>query len=386
MLYSVLTGIVLGVSAGTMTGLLPGVHTNLVAVLFGASMTGVVDAVAAAVFLLSMGVTHTVTSILPNVYLGVCEGADVVNVLPSHRLVGEGRGGDAVLANVFGGVVAATLSALYFGAATWLVDISYQRVLYVLPVILFVALAYLVFRAPSWVEGVVVVGLSGVLGWTVLSSALENALFPLLSGLFGIPLLLFGDGDAVVRDRCNEGVALRCGRAGVIGSCFGFATSFLPGVGSGVASSVGVKAVSNDPTVYLSMTGAVDTADFYLSLATLLVVDKARNGVVVVLSNVLESVFIPLLVVVGVVSAGLAAVITLRLEPVMPKVFEVVSYEWLSRLVTGLIVGLVAALSGVRGVCVLGVSTLLGSMVHWRGVPKIVMMSCIIVPVTVFLT
>lgn len=386
MLSSVMVGIVLGVLAGTMTGLLPGVHTNLVAVLFGVSMSGVVNAALSAVFLLSMGVTHTVTSILPNVYLGVCEGEDVVNVLPSHRLVGEGRGGDAVLANVFGGVVAATTAALYFTGAAWLVDVSYEQVSAVLPVILGLAVVYLVFRSPSVLEGVIAVGLSGWLGWSVLTSALEYPLFPLLSGLFGLPLLLFSDGDAVVRDRRNQGVSLRCGTAGVIGSCLGFVTSFLPGVGSGVASSVGVKAVSDDPAVYLSMTGAVDTADFYLSLATLLVVDKARNGVIVVLNDMLSSVSIPLLVVVGVVSVGLAAFVTLRLEPVIPKVFDLVSYKWLSQAVIGLIVGLVGVLTGVRGVCVLAVSTLLGSVVHWRGIPKIVMMACIIVPVLVFLT
>jgi putative membrane protein len=386
MLSSVLLGIVLGVLAGTMTGLLPGVHTNLVAVLFGASMHGVVSASLSAVFLLSMGVTHTVTSILPNVYLGVCEGEDVVNVLPCHRLVGEGRGGDAVLANVLGGVVAATLAALYFAGAAWLVDVSYQRVSAVLPVILVSSLVYLVLRSPSVLDGVIAVAVSGWLGWSVLTSALDNALFPLLSGLFGIPLLLFGDGDAVVGERRNQGVSLRCGTAGVIGACLGFATSFLPGVGSGVASSVGVKAVSDDPSVYLSMTGAVDTADFYLSLATLLVVDKARNGVVVVLNDMLSSVSIPLLVVVGVVSVGVAAFVTLRLEPVMPKVFDVVSYEWLSRVMVCLIVGLALVLSGVRGLCVLAVSTVLGAVVHRRGVPKIVMMACIIAPVLVFLT
>lgn len=380
----VITAVLVGVACGVVTGLIPGIHTNLVASLLPVVVGGSFGASWTAVFLISMGVTHTVTSVLPNVYLGVCEGDDVVNVLPAHRLVGEGRGGDAVVANVFGGVVAAVLGALYFSGVAAVIGSVYGVVESYLPALLVVASLYLVGRAGSWLRGVVVVGLSAGLGWAVLSSSMRHALFPLLSGLFGVPLLVSSSGESVSGEDGCEGVSLGVCRSGVIGSVLGLVTSMLPGLGSGVAASFGARFVRDVPETYLGLTGAVDTADFYLSLATLWVVDKARNGVVVVLSRVMGEVSFGVLVVVGVVAVGLAGLVTLWLQPVMPSVFRVVPYEAVSFGVVALLVGVAALLSGVRGLAVFGVASFLGFYVHRCGVPKISMMACIVVPVLVF--
>lgn len=385
MLGSLIIAILSGVCLGTITGLIPGIHTNLVAIVFGTSLSTLFGGVVSAVTLLSMGVTHTVTSILPNVYLGVCEGDDAVNVLPSHRLVKEGRGGDAVLANVFGGLIAASIGALYFSAATFIVSTGYGMVSSLIPVLLAAALVYLVWRCQTVLIGVLIVCLTGGLGWTVLNSALDHALFPLLSGLFGVPLLVASDAGRLPGEQSMNSVPLSCGRAGLIGSCLGFLTSVLPGVGSGVAASLGVSQVSDEPVLYLSMTGAVDTADFYLSLATLWAAGKARNGVVVVLNDVMRTVSIPVLVVVGVVSVGLAALLTVRLDRIVRSVFDLVPYTLVTRLVVGCLFVVCAFLTGFRGVTVMVVASFLGYLVHRLGEPKIVMMACIIAPVFFFL-
>lgn len=385
MLGVVLGSVILGVACGTVTGLIPGIHTNLVASLFPVVAGSLHRPVVVAVFLVCMGVSHTVTSILPNVYLGVCEGDDVVNVLPAHRLVGEGRGGDAVLANVVGGLVAATTGALYFAAIVGVVRLGYPLVEPVIPVLLAVTLLYfLAYRGRYWLSAVTV-GLSGGLGFVVLRSSLEHALFPLLSGLFGVPLLLLSDGDVAFEDDGSQGVELRCGRAGVVGASLGFLTSFLPGVGSGVASSMGIRLVDDAPEVYLGMTGAVDTADFYLSLATLWVVDKARNGVVVAVNELMSSVSYPVLVCAGLVAVGVAGLVTLQLRTVVVAVFQVVPYTKVMYGVAVLLAVLVVVLSGFRGLCCFVTASLLGCVVHRWGLPKILMMSCIVAPVFIFL-
>ena len=367
MLGSLIIAILSGVCLGTITGLIPGIHTNLVAIVFGTSLSTLFGGVVSAVTLLSMGVTHTVTSILPNVYLGVCEGDDAVNVLPSHRLVKEGRGGDAVLANVFGGLIAASIGALYFSAATFIVSTGYGMVSSLIPVLLAAALVYLVWRCQTVLIGVLIVCLTGGLGWTVLNSALDHALFPLLSGLFGVPLLVASDAGRLPGEQSMNSVPLSCGRAGLIGSCLGFLTSVLPGVGSGVAASLGVSQVSDEPVLYLSMTGAVDTADFYLSLATLWAAGKARNGVVVVLNDVMRT------------------LLTVRLDRIVRSVFDLVPYTLVTRLVVGCLFVVCAFLTGFRGVTVMVVASFLGYLVHRLGEPKIVMMACIIAPVFFFL-
>jgi len=384
-LVAILQAVFTGVLFGTITGLIPGIHTNLVASLlplfvgssFSSSWTGV--------FLISMGVTHTVTSILPNVYLGVCEGDDVVNVLPAHQLVIEGRGGDAVMANVFGGCVAACLGALYFGMVVFFVGEVYPLVEAYLPLLLLVVTAYLIGRGSSLQRSSIIVGLSAGLGYVVLTSPLNNAMFPLLSGLFGVPLLMASEGDNVGGGDRSQGVDTACCRSGMIGSVLGLVTSMLPGVGSGVAASFGTRFVPRLPETYLGMTGAVDTADFYLSLATLWAVEKARNGVVVVMDQMLGSFGFGVLVCSGVIAVGGAGLVTLTIQPHIPSLFDVVPYEYVSNGVVGVLGVLTAVMSGVRGFAVLIVASLLGLVAHWWGVPKISMMACIVVPVLVFL-
>jgi putative membrane protein len=381
----ILVGILVGVLCGTFTGLIPGIHTNLIASLLPVVVGGSLRPSWTAVFLISMGVTHTVTSILPNVYLGVCEGDDVVNVLPAHQLVIEGRGGDAVLANVFGGCVAACVGALYFSVVAHGVSVVYPVVSSYLPFLLGGVLVYLVMRGSSLRRSAIIVALSGGLGWAVLQSPLRDALFPLLSGLFGVPLLVASNGGSVRVDEHGEGVNVGCCRSGLIGSSLGLLTSMLPGVGSGVAASVGARFVPDVPETYLGLTGAVDTADFYLSLATLWAVEKARNGVVVVMDQMMGSVGFAVLLVVGVVAVGLGGVVTLSLQPWIPVVFEHVPYQWVSFGVVVFLAGLTVVLSGVRGFAVFCVASLLGMVTHRWGVPKISMMACIVFPVLVFL-
>ena len=89
-MLDVLLAVLAGVCAGTITGLSPGVHINLVSVLlFSASsvLLGFVSPLALAAFIIAMGITHTFVDSIPSVFLGAPDEDKVMAVLPGHKLL-----------------------------------------------------------------------------------------------------------------------------------------------------------------------------------------------------------------------------------------------------------------------------------------------------------
>ena len=78
-----------GLIAGTVTGLIPGLHINLVAAIVAGSagvLTGLFSPVGVGVFLLVMSITHTFVDAIPAVFLGVAEGSELLSLLPSQKM------------------------------------------------------------------------------------------------------------------------------------------------------------------------------------------------------------------------------------------------------------------------------------------------------------
>src|SRR3989344_2923083 len=113
-----LLAIVIGCIAGTITGITPGLHINLVSVMllsvspFLLSIQGV-DAAVLACFIIAMSITNTFADFISAVYLGAPSEDTAVSVLPGHRMLLEGRGYEAVKLTVVGSFLG-LLSSIIF--------------------------------------------------------------------------------------------------------------------------------------------------------------------------------------------------------------------------------------------------------------------------------
>ena len=91
--------ILLGCIAGTITGITPGVHLNLVSVLIISSasfLLSFASATSIGVFIIAMSILHTFTNAIPAIFLGAPEESTALAVLPGHSLLLSGRGYEAV--------------------------------------------------------------------------------------------------------------------------------------------------------------------------------------------------------------------------------------------------------------------------------------------------
>src|SRR3989344_1970985 len=99
MFIEILIAIVLGCFMGVITGLTPGLHINLVAlILFSISpvLLGYTNVIAVAVFIIAMSITHTFTDFISATYLGAPSDDTALAVLPAHKLLLEGMGHEAI--------------------------------------------------------------------------------------------------------------------------------------------------------------------------------------------------------------------------------------------------------------------------------------------------
>ncbi len=383
-----LPAIALGIGAGIVTGLTPGVHVNLVATLALAAGAGA----AAVPFLLGLAVTHTFLDTIPGVLLGAPDADTALGVLPGHRYLLRGWGYMAVKLTLVGsllGLVAATaLIPLW-----WLAIQAYPYLVSVMGYVLLVVSAYLILRDRQRKWAVVVFGLSAILGYLLLNRPLlTDPLFPLFSGLFGTSTLLYSlKSDPVVPPQQIETrIQVRwkdASRAIGAGTFAGFLTSMLPGLGSAQAAIIGQRLSGRvGDHGFLVLLGAVSTVNFTLSLLTWLALDKARNGAVVAMQQLtLPSLLLTArLFAAALLAGGIATFLGIALARKAVRLINRVPYKGLSIGIVALIVALVGILTGLRGLLVLTVATGIGLVPAVTRTSRAQAMGCLLLPVALY--
>ncbi|MBW2992868.1 tripartite tricarboxylate transporter permease, partial [Candidatus Woesearchaeota archaeon] len=91
-----------------MTGLIPGVHVNLVSLLLlsvSGYLLGFTTPVVLCCFIIALSVVHTFLDSIPSIFLGAPDADQALNVLPGHKMLLEGKGFEAVKLTVIGSLV-----------------------------------------------------------------------------------------------------------------------------------------------------------------------------------------------------------------------------------------------------------------------------------------
>jgi len=397
-LFQILLALLLGVLAGIITGLTPGIHINLVAVLLLAASPVLLlsfPVLALACFIISMSVVHTFLDSIPSIFLGAPDAATALGVLPGHRYLLKGWGLMAVKLTIIGSLGAALLSVLLFPLFVLIVRYAYPFFQAVMGWLLLAVALFMVLRDKKRLWAALIFLLAGSLGLIVLNlPGLENPLFPLLSGLFGVSTLLISLNDETIippqettdpRIKVKKGIAIK---ALASGQFSGFLTAMLPGLGAATAAVLSLQ-ITRDlgDHGYMLLQGSINTVNFILSLATLLVLGKARNGSIIAVQQLVDSVgvvHILLFLAVTLVAAGLGAMLALWFGRVFSKLISKVNYKALVWGIVAFLVGLTPLLSGWTGLLILVTATALGVIPATVKTARVHGMGCILVPVMLY--
>ncbi len=393
MFFEIMLAIVVGVLAGVFTGLIPGIHVNLISALllgFSQSLIVIAGVLPLAVFIISMATTHTFLDSLPSVFLGAPDSATALGVLPGHRYVLKGWGLMAVKLTIIGSLGALFLATSTFIFLVPLVSLAYPYIKGVMGYLLLSVAFFVIVRDRFKIWALLIFLLSGLLGFIVLNLHLKNALFPMLSGLFGIATLLISlrEASSLPIQENLDYTDIHLGKtfqALLSGSFSGFITAILPGVGAATAAMISMQITRRiGDHGFMVLMGGISTANFVFSLVTLLSLGKARNGALVAIQSLISETnyhLILLFLAVALIVGGIASVLALFIGRIFLRLISRISYKKLLIGVISLLIILTPVISGWMGFLVLVVSTAVGLLPALKKTSRTVAMGCLLVPV-----
>jgi putative membrane protein len=396
MLLEILIAIIIGCSLGIITGITPGVHINLVGVIILSLtpfLSQYVSLITLSILIIAMSVTHTFLDNIPGIYLGAPDSGKELSVLPGHRLLLEGRGYEAVTLATIGSLFAVIIMVAFTPIGLLLIKWIYPIIQKFIPYILIFFSILLIYKeTKSRILASIIYLISGVLGIITLNLQLSQPLFPLLSGLFGTSILLTSvfektkiPKQKITQISLNKKEITSAMSAGFIAS---FLTGLLPGLGGSQAAIVATSTQKKiSPEKFLVVVGSINTFVMVVAFLALYSIDKARNGSVVVISEILQTFTLNHLILflsVSLVAAGIATFLTLRFAKIFSNLMGKVNYNKLCLSIIALIIILVVILTGWLGFLVLIVSTSIGLIANLGGIGKSHLMGCLILPVILF--
>jgi len=401
MLLEVILALLIGVIAGTLTGLFPGIHINLVAagllaLIGGAYFSGIAPLVLV-VFVVAMAVTHTFIDFIPSVFLGAPEEDSFLAVLPGHQLLREGKGFEAVVMTLYGSLVSLGIILVFSVIFVYFLDGFYDFVRVLLPYVLIFVSLYFVFREEEWILTGVVFVLAGFLGLFVFNLPVREPLLPLLTGLFGVSSLIISVKDriAIPKQKVRPLREIKIKRKDLIkgGAAAAVAAplcSFLPGIGAGHAAVIASEITGDfgrDRKNFLFLVGAINTIVMALSFVTIFVIGRTRTGAAVAVKEILGEISLGnLFLIVGVVfvSGFLAFFIGVRLARFFSDKISNVDYSKLSIFVIVVLLVVNLFLTNLTGMLVLVTASALGVFCILSRVRRIQLMGALLIPTIVF--
>ena len=399
-MFEIIVAIGVGIVFGIITGLTPGIHINLVSVLLVSSSSyflGFTEPITLAVFIIAMGVTHTFLDAIPSIFLGAPDESQILNVLPGHRLLLRGMGYEAVKLTVIGSLMGLLITILLLTILMPLSIIIFTGLQNVVGYILVAVSVFMILKERGlnrkfW--AFLVFMLSGILGVLVLTMPdISQPLFPLLSGLFGVATLLdsLTQNVSLPKQRVTEMITPE--RSGMLkafgGAVFsGSLTGLFPGLGSAHAAIIAMQFLGNIGMYsFMILIGGISTVNFLFSLVTFYTIDKARNGGIVAIQEIVGSIDFSqfmLLVAVSLVAGGIATFLALLFSRGFAAIVSKVNYKHLSLTIMLLIGILAVVFDGLTGLLILAASTAIGLIPPHVQVKRSMAMGVLLLPVILF--
>ena len=408
MLIEIILFLVFGIFAGTVTGLIPGIHINLIGAILvslSISLFYSVNSIYIVVFIVAMAITHTFVDFIPSVFLGCPDTDTELSILPGHELLKQGKGYEAILLTCYGSLAAIFILVLIFLPSVFVISKTYDFVKPFIPYLLILVSSLLIFSEKKKFSALLVFLLAGFLGWSVLNMT-ENSdklLLPLLTGLFGSSSLLISIKNKfeIPKQKITKVKTkiLKPLMGAVIASPL---CSFLPGLGSGQAAIIG-NSISNsklkifkksdknqtqtNKKEFLVLLGATNTLVMGFSFITLYVISKTRTGAAVAVQEILGSLSLNLLIfILGIILIGgiISFFLTIFLAKFFSQKIENVNYTYISLITLLILVIVVLLFSGFIGLAVLIAATFTGIYSISLGVRRTNMMGCLLIPTIIF--
>ncbi|HOW37113.1 MAG TPA: tripartite tricarboxylate transporter permease [Candidatus Pacearchaeota archaeon] len=407
MLLEIILFAVIGILAGVFTGLMPGIHTNLVgSVLVASSITlsGLIQPVYLIVLIVAMAITNTFIDFIPSIFLGCPDTETELSILPGHEMLKQGEGYQAIMLTNYGSIAAIFIVLLITPIAFFFLPqfqellltkihiplLSFIPQIPVMAFLLILVVGALIFSEKKKSLALLIFCLTGILGLIALNlNSLKEPLLPLLSGLFGASSLITSiktkpkiPEQDITSVKLNKKVLLPLIGATIASPI----SSLLPGLGSGQAAVIGSSITKTDQKGFLVLLGATNTLGMSFSFITLYLISRSRTGAAAAIGNLLGQFSFQLLVLILIVtlfSGIISFFLTEKLARLLSKKISKVNYSKISWIILAVLTGVIFIISGFLGLIVFAVSTLTGIYCISYDIRRTHMMGCLLIPTVI---
>lgn len=392
MLFEIIIALFLGIIAGTITGLIPGIHINLIGAFLVSLSIGIlakINPIYLTVFIVAMAITHTFVDFIPSVFMGCPDTDTELSVLPGHELLKQGLGYQAVVLTCYGSLSAVIILTIISIPISKIMEISYPYILAILPFLLIAISILLVSIEKNKFQALQIFLLTGFLGLIILNmDSVNQPLLPLLSGLFGSSMILTSIKSnppiplqIITKPKINL-------KKPLLGSLFASPfCSFLPGLGSGQAAVIGNIIANTNKKGFLVLVGSTNTLVMGFSFISLYIISRTRTGAAVAIQEILGTFTEPILILMILTSliAGIFAFfITLKLAETFAKKLPNINYVKLSKIILIILTLTIFFISGFKGILIFIISTLTGLYCISKKIKRTNMMGCLLIPTIIF--
>ncbi len=396
MLLEITLAFILGILAGTFTGLFPGIHINLIAAILItlAPSLSFLPIIALVIFIVSMSITHTFTDFIPSTFLGAPEEDTFLSVLPAHQLLLKGQGYKAVVLMLYGSLVALPLILIFGLIFILFLPYFYDLIKEIIPFILIFISLFLIFSEKEIITPLIIFILAGFLGLLTFNLPVKEPLLPLLTGLFGVSSLIISIKNKISlpKQKITPLKKIKIKRKEFIKSTFSAAfaaplCSFLPGIGSGHAATIASTLFRQKDKEFLFLIGSINTIVMGLSFVTAYSIEKTRTGSAAAIKELLNVIsFSNLVMIIAtiLISGIISFFLAIYLSKVFAKNISKFKYSKLSLAVIFILILMTLALSHLFGLLVLVAATSLGIFAILSNVRRINLMGSLLVPSIVF--
>lgn len=382
----------IGIFLGTLTGLFPGVHINLVSATLIASLAFLLNffsPLALAAFIVSMSVTHIFFDFIPSVYLGAPDESGLAT-LPGHNLLLQGEGHKATCLTLYGAYLSLLISILIIPIFFLLLPLVYPFFERMMAWLLIVACCFLLYHEKnSKLFALLLFVLSGILGVITLNLNINQSLLPLLSGLFGSSTLIYSlsKKTKIPPQKPNFNFNRKDFTKPLLtNSLVSPICSFLPGMGGSQAAIVSSEFCKPTQEQFLILLGGVSSIVMILSFPVLYLLDKARTGSAAAIQDILKLSLsdLAILLVIVLVSGTIAFYLSLKLSKTFANKISSIPYSLLSVITLLILSSLVLFFSGLLGFLVYLTATGLGLLAIYSEIRKGHLMACLLVPTIIY--
>lgn len=396
MIIELLLALLTGFTLGIVTGLTPGVHSNLITTLLISlfpTLTFLTPFVAA-VFIVSLAITHTLIEFIPTIFLIVPNEDSFLALLPGQQLLAQGRAYEAVALLTIGSLLGFGITLLITPLYVVALPKAYALLTGVIPYILLALSLYLICREERPTTALLVFFLAALLGLLTFHLPLREPLLPLLAGLFGLSSMLTTSSIVKIplqntKVELKQIMPRRKEWASSLSAALLAAPlcSCLPGIGAGHAATLGSEIIPQNNRSFLLLVGALATAVMSLSFVTVYAIGRARSGAAAAIQEILEPFTLlqlsHVLILISIISC-IAAASTLALARRATIILNKIKYRMLSRVVIIFLMFLTLIVSGPIGLLVLVTGAAIGMFCIQTLTRRINLMAALIVPAIIF--